>query len=366
MVYEKIEWEPITSALLGIWRYRRMLPPVGDGDIVSLGEGGTPLINLDNVSKTVSIRTYGKFEGANPTGSFKDRGMTVAISLVKKNGIRKVVVASTGNTAASVAAYAARAGVDAYVLLPYGKVAVGKLAQALFHGAKTIAVKANFDVALQVIMRLVKEEKVVYPLNSFNQFRLEGQKTLAFELYEQLGGMPGTVIVPVGNAGNISAIWKGFKELLDAGVEGEMPTMIGVQAEGASPLASMWERGLEEPLFTDKPETIASAIRIGRPVNWPKAVRAVRESGGRFISVSDEEIAKAHRFLARNEGLGVEPASAASLAGLFKLSSQGASLREPVVLVLTGHSLKDPDSMMVGANLGEPLEPEMVEKVILG
>jgi threonine synthase len=314
---------------------------------VSLGEGWTPLVGLERLSRLLGLRVYGKFEGANPTGSFKDRGMSVAVTVAVAAGARGVVVASTGNTAASAAAYAARAGLRAVVLVPRGGVAWGKLAQAIAYGAVVVEVEGSFDDALKAVMGFVSKSRSFYPLNSFNAWRLEGQKTLTFEVAEQLGWrVPDWVVVPVGNAGNIYAIWKGFRELYEHGLIDSLPRMAGVQAAGAAPLAEAWARGLGRPLFVDRPETIASAIRIGRPVNWPKAMRAVRESGGVFVKVSDEQIVEAMGELARLEGLAVEPASAASLAGLKVLRDEGVvDGGETVVLVLTGHGLKDPHAL---------------------
>ncbi|MGB9706316.1 MAG: threonine synthase, partial [Pyrobaculum sp.] len=284
---------------------------------------------------------YVKFDGANPTGSFKDRGMALGVTVARESGANKVVVASTGNTAASAAAYAARAGLRCYVVLPRGNVARGKLVQAALHGAELVMVNGFFDKALEYVVNY--GTKYAYPLNSFNPWRLEGQKTLAFEVYEELG-CPDYVVVPVGNAGNISAIWKGFRELASLGLCRKLPKMIGVQAEGAAPLADAWERGLDEPLFVDEPRTVASAIKIGRPINWPKALRAVRESGGFFVKVSDGEIMRAQRLLATRDGLGAEPAGAASVAATLKLGLGGT-----VVAVVTGHALKDPDAVEVSA-----------------
>lgn len=318
---------------IGVWRYASMLP-LKKG--VSLGEGATPL-----VKSNLGGGLYVKFEGANPTGSFKDRGMALGVTVARESGANKVVVASTGNTAASAAAYAARAGMKCYVVLPRGNVARGKLMQAALHGAEIVMVNGLFDKALEYVVNY--GTKYAYPLNSFNPWRLEGQKTVAFEIFEELG-CPDYVVVPVGNAGNISAIWKGFKELAELGLCNKLPRMVGVQAEGAAPLAEAWERGLEEPLFVDEPRTVATAIKIGRPINWPKAVRAVKESGGFFIKVQDGEILKAQRELAQRDGIGAEPAGAASVAGYLK-----AKLRGVVVAVVTGHALKDPDAVEISA-----------------
>ncbi len=333
----------------GVWRFKSMLPKPSFK--VSLGEGNTPLIEAKSLP--VPARTYVKFEGANPTGSFKDRGMAIAVSLAKTQGAKAIIAASTGNTSASASAYAARAGLKPIVVLPRGKVARGKLFQAVLHGAFIIEVEGSFDKALESVIQVTEGgSRVFYPVNSFNPWRLEGQKTLAYEVYHQLGKVPDYVIVPVGNAGNIWAIWKGFKELKESGVIDETPVMIGVQAQGASPIASMLSKGLEEPLWNDKPETVATAIRIGRPVNWRKAVTAIRESRGVIVSVDDRDILDAQRMLARSEGIGVEPASAASLAGLLKLAESGYFEGSPdIVLVATGHALKDPEV---------PLDAELV------
>ncbi|MEM1541598.1 MAG: threonine synthase [Ignisphaera sp.] len=348
----KFEWNKAKIRRFGVWRYRELLPIRDDVEPVTMCEGGTPLIKALNLyeRKHVAIpNTYIKFEGANPTGSFKDRGMTVGVTIAKYVNVDGVVVASTGNTAASAAAYAARAGLRCIVVLPKGSVAKGKIAQALLHGAEIKEVEGSFDNALEEVFESIAdgEFKNMYPLNSYNPWRLEGQKTIAYEIVDELGKVPDYVIVPVGNAGNISAIWKGFKELYSFGYIDKLPKMIGVQAEGAAPLASAWRERLSEPLYVDKPNTIASAIRIGRPINWPKAFKAVKESHGFFIDVSDEEIINAMKLLARVEGLGVEPASAASLAGLMKCEKEGGIDRDSlVVLIATGHALKDPDTII--------------------
>ena len=325
----------------GMWRYKKLLPVKEDfKDIVTLNEGGTPLIKIRTIS---SVKAYIKFEGANPTGSFKDRGMSLAISLTKAYNISAVIAASTGNTAASLAAYAGRAGLKAIVVVPKGKVALGKLFQAILHGALIVEIRGNFDDALKVVMETTGRYPKLYPLNSFNPWRLEGQKTIAFEIAEG-GHVPDWVIVPVGNAGNISAIWKGFKELKALGLISKLPRMVGVQAERAAPLAEAFERGLDTPIFIDNPETLATAIRIGKPVNWPKAMKAVKESKGLFIKVSDDEILNAMKYIARKEGICSEPAGAASVAGLFKLLSEKIIDKgERIVCIVTGHGLKDPN-----------------------
>jgi threonine synthase len=337
------EWERVRARRFGVWRYRELLPLAEWVKPVSLGEGGTPLVRVE---RAAGPHVFVKFEGSNPTGSFKDRGMTVGVTIAKGLGVDGVVVASTGNTAASAAAYAARAGLRCLVYLPRGGVARGKLAQALLHGAEVVEVDGFFDDALELVLEeyVERSSSKLYPLNSVNPWRLEGQKTLAFELVDELGYTPDVMVVPVGNAGNISAIWKGFRELRELGVISGTPRMIGVQATGAAPLAKTWSTGSRELQVVEEPRTIASAIRIGRPVNWVKALKAVEESRGALLTVSDEEILEAMKMLARLEGLGVEPSSAASLAGYLKALEEGLVDRgETVVLVATGHALKDPD-----------------------
>ncbi|MCS7120105.1 MAG: threonine synthase [Nitrososphaerota archaeon] len=331
-----------------VWRYRELLPIDNSALIVSLGEGGTSLNRCHRLSGKLGLRwVYAKNEGENPTGSFKDRGMTVGVTKALELGMKKVACASTGNTSASLAAYAAKAGLECLILIPSGKVAFGKLAQALIHGARVIRIKGNFDEALAVIRKICISHPI-YLLNSLNPFRLEGQKTIAFEIWEQLAyEVPDKVIVPVGNAGNISAIWKGFKELYHLGLAEDLPSMIGIQAEGAAPIARSMREGLDYVRFIENPETVATAIRIGAPVNWKKAVKAIIESKGIIETVSDEEILEAQATLAKTEGLFVEPASAASIAGLSKLADRRLIERdERVVCILTGHGLKDPDIVM--------------------
>ena len=340
-------WEQWANRSPGVWRYRELLPVPGRAVPISLGEGATPLTRLNRIEELRGVSVFAKNEGVNPTGSFKDRGMTVAVTLARNIGTRAVVVASTGNTASSAAAYAARAGMKAIIVVPRGKIALGKLAQSILYGAVIVEIEGSFDKALEAVMEATRRNRQLYPLNSFNPWRLEGQKTIAFEIVEQLGFVPDWVIVPVGNAGNISAIWKGFRELHRYGLIDRLPRLAGVQASGAAPLASAWRKGLREPVVFEHPETVATAIRIGKPINWPKALRAVEESNGVFIDVSDEEILRAQRLLARREGIAVEPASAASLAGLLRLIGNGFIERgETAVIVLTGHGLKDPDAMM--------------------
>jgi threonine synthase len=319
-------------------KYRAYLPITDKTPIVTLNEGNTPLIQARILSGTVGndLDVYLKYEGANPTGSFKDRGMTVAISKAIEEGAKAVICASTGNTSASAAAFSARAGIKCVVLIPKGAIALGKLAQALIHGALVLAVKGNFDDAL----KLVREISDKYPItlvNSLNPYRIEGQKTGAFEICDQLGGMPPDYhVIPVGNAGNITAYWKGYKEYRQKGMIDKLPKMAGFQAEGACPI-------VKGRVF-EKPETIATAIRIGNPASWKKAEEARDESGGIIEAVSDKEILEAYKFLASKEGVFVEPASAASVAGLIKKAKSGYFARgSKVVCILTGHGLKDPD-----------------------
>lgn len=306
--------------------------PVSDRTpLLTLREGNTPLVPSVSIGRELhGAELYFKWEGANPTGSFKDRGMVVAVAKAVEAGARAVVCASTGNTAASAAAYAARAGLRCLVVLPEGAVATGKLAQARMHGAVVASVACSFDAALRLV-REASEKLGLALVNSLNPYRLEGQKTAAFEILDQLGGPPRAVVLPVGNAGNITAYWQGFCEATEPN---RRPRMWGVQAEGAAPIV------LGRPV--ERPQTVASAIRIGRPASWEGAMRAAVESGGRIFAVSDEEILLAQARLASEEGLFVEPASAASVAGLLRLAREGVRLEGPVVAVLTGHGLKDP------------------------
>jgi len=339
---EKIITQKRTWKGSGVWRYEPLLPTK---PLVTLGEGNTGLHLCKNLS---SSPFYVKHEGENPTGSFKDRGMTVGIAWAKKLGATTVACASTGNTSASLAAYAGRAGMRAIVLIPSGNVAMGKIAQALVHGAKVIQIDGNFDDA----MRLVQQTDA-YLLNSINPFRLEGQKTLAFEVCETLGRAPDTVILPMGNAGNISAIWKGFKEWKAAGRISTLPKMIGVQAAGANPIVRNL-RGQNNSCTVAKPDTIATAIRIGAPVNWTKAIAAIRESRGDAVTVTDKEILAAQKLLAQKEGLFVEPASAAPVAHLLKTKRRGK-----VVCIATGHGLKDPEVILRGSPKWVKIKPDL-------
>ena len=320
-----------------IARYRDHLPVSGSTPVVTLGEGDTPLLLSERLSRETKADVWLKVEAANPTGSFKDRGMTVAVSKASEGGAKVVACASTGNTSASAAAYAARAGLMCAVLIPRDQVAVGKLAQARVHGAQVLEVEGNFDHALRLVRELCRDGSFTL-VNSLNEFRIEGQKTAAFEIVEQLEGAPDLHVMPVGNGGNITAYGRGYREARAAGWSSGDPRMFGVQAEGAAPLV----RG--EPV--DDPQTIASAIRIGEPASWAQALEAATASGGRILAVSDELIARAHRDLAK-EGLFVEPASAASVAGLRSLAAQGAiPSGSTVACVLTGHGLKDPASAL--------------------
>ncbi|MGH2918720.1 MAG: threonine synthase [Solirubrobacteraceae bacterium] len=331
-----------------IERYRERLPFAADDPVVSLGEGSTPLVQAPHISALVEADVWLKLEGLNPTGSFKDRGMTCAVSAALREGATAVICASTGNTAASAAAYAARAGVTCAVIVPEGKIASGKLAQALMHGARVIALRGNFDQALTLVRALTGRHPIAL-VNSVNEFRLEGQKTAAFELMETLDELD-ALFIPVGNAGNITAYWKGFSEL------GVAPRLYGFQAEGAAPLVH------GAPVA--KPETIASAIRIGNPARWEEAMEAMTASRGMVRAVSDAEILAAYRLLAAREGVFCEPASAASVAGLLRYGAGGA---RRIACVLTGHGLKDPQTALDQAGGVIACEPDLaaVEEAVL-
>ena len=330
---------------MSLWRYRERLPVE---PLVTLDEGGTPLVSAPTLSERTGAEVWLKLEGTNPTGSFKDRGMTVAVSAAVQEGAEAVICASTGNTAASAAAYAARAGLRGVVIVPEGKIATGKLAQALMHGARVVALRGNFDEALALV-REVADRHPIALVNSLNDYRIEGQKTGAFEVCDQLGEAPDVVCVPVGNAGNVTSYWKGFQEY-DAA-----PRMHGYQAEGAAPLVT------GEPVA--EPETVASAIRIGNPARWEDAMAAVTDSRGEIRAVSDAEILAAYELLAAGEGVFCEPASAASVAGLLRYGAEGR-----VVCVLTGHGLKDPQTALDRASAVVPCEPDLeaVEAAVLG
>jgi threonine synthase len=321
-----------------IHRYRQFLPVGEETPVVTLNEGNTPLIRADRLRQHLGIQcdVYLKYEGANPTGSFKDRGMTLAMSKAVERGAQAVICASTGNTSASAAAYAARAGLKAFVLIPEGKIALGKLSQAMFHGARVLQIRGNFDDALKIVRRISETHPIVL-VNSLNPDRLEGQKTGAFEICDQLEEAPTYHFIPVGNAGNITAYWRGYREYRQAGRISHLPHMIGWQAEGAAPIV----RGR----VVERPETIASAIRIGNPASWQGALEAVQQSQGAIDMVSDEEILDAYALLAQVEGVFCEAASAASVAGLAKWTkSRGFGVNDRIVCILTGHGLKDPDT----------------------
>jgi threonine synthase len=331
-----------------IARYGERLPFAPGDPVISLEEGSTPLVLAERLSERAGTEVWLKLEGANPTGSFKDRGMTCAVSAAVRDGARAVVCASTGNTAASAAAYAARAGLTGAVIVPEGKIATGKLAQALMHGSRVIALRGNFDEALALVRELAERHPIAL-VNSVNPFRLEGQKTAAFEIADALGEID-ALCIPVGNAGNITAYWKGFTEL------GARPRMLGFQAAGAAPLV----RGAP----VEHPETVASAIRIGKPARWEEALDAVTSSHGAIKAVSDAQILAAYRSLAAEEGVFCEPASAAGVAGLLAHGAEGA---EKVVCVLTGHGLKDPQTALGHAGAVVPCEPDIaaVERAVL-
>lgn len=321
-----------------IEEYRKFLPVTERTPIITLGEGNTPLIRATRLAQKIApgIDLYLKFEGANPTGSFKDRGMTMAISKAVEAGARAVICASTGNTSASAAAYGARAGLAVYVLIPAGKIAMGKLSQAMMHQATVIQIDGNFDQALTIVKDLSAQHHIEL-VNSINPYRIEGQKTAAMEVCDQLGDAPVVHVLPVGNAGNITAYWKGYKEFRAANQTTRLPRMVGYQAAGAAPIVL--------GRVVENPQTVATAIRIGNPASWQAAVEAMKESGGLIDAVTDEEILQAYAAVAATEGVFCEPASAASVAGVTKLSRQGGLKEgETVVCTLTGHGLKDADT----------------------
>jgi threonine synthase len=323
-----------------------------DKHVITILEGNTPLIPAPRLAEKVNprISIFLKFEGLNPTSSFKDRGMTMAVSRAVEAGSKAVICASTGNTSASAAAYAARAGIKAFVVIPEGKIALGKLAQAMIHGATVIKIRGNFDDALNIVKK-ISEEHPITLVNSLNPHRIEGQKSGAFEICDTLGTTPDYHSLPVGNAGNITAYWAGYKAYFDCGKIRSLPKMIGFQAEGASPI-------VQGRVF-EKPETIATAIRIGNPASWKKAEQARDESGGLIDSVTDDEILEAYKMVASLEGVFCEPASAASIAGLIKKSAQGLFAGgERVVCTLTGHGLKDPDNAIKVSTEPVTCEPD--------
>jgi len=319
--------------------YRDRLPAAADWTPVTLLEGGTPLVPAVRLSERTDCTVHLKVEGHNPTGSFKDRGMTMAVTEAVARGQQAVLCASTGNTSASAAAYAARAGITCAVLIPQGKIAMGKLAQAVMHGAKIIQVNGNFDDCLELARKLTADYPTISLVNSVNPVRIEGQKTAAFEIVDALGTAPDVHALPVGNAGNITAYWRGYTEYHRDGMTDKLPRMLGTQAAGAAPLV------LGHPVSS--PETLATAIRIGSPASWDGAVGAKEQSGGRFLAATDEELLAAYHLVARGEGVFVEPASAASVAGLLKAVEDGwVTPGSTVVCTVTGHGLKDPDTAL--------------------
>ncbi|MBE7710461.1 MAG: threonine synthase [Cyanobacteria bacterium SIG32] len=323
-------------------KYREYLPVTDSTPIVTLNEGNTPLIKAENLAKKIGVdaEIYLKFEGCNPTGSFKDRGMTMAVTKAKEAGSGAIICASTGNTSASAAAYGAKAELKTYVLIPDGYIALGKLSQAMMYGAEIIAIQGNFDEALEMV-RKISENYPITLVNSVNPYRIEGQKTGAFEIIEALGQAPDYHFIPVGNAGNITAYWKGYKEWHKLGKIKELPKMMGFEAEGAAAIVK-GERIM-------KPETLATAIRIGNPASWKQAEAARDESNGMINFVTDEEIVKAYKLIASTEGVLAEPASAASVAGLIKVKDQIKS-GSKIVCILTGNGLKDPDNAIKYSN----------------
>ena len=341
-----------------IQRYRKFLPVSDETCIISLNEGNTPLIESFNLVQALGggFRMFVKYEGLNPTASFKDRGMTLAVTKAVEKGARAIVCASTGNTSASAAAYAARAGMTCLVLIPEGKISYGKMAQALIHGAKTIEIRGNFDDALELVRELGLRDDFEI-VNSINPFRIQGQKTGAFEICDVLGDAPDMHFLPVGNAGNITSYWLGYREYKENGHSNSLPRMMGWQAEGAAPIV----RG--EPI--ESPETIATAIRIGNPASWDLASKASEESSGAIDCVSDEEILDAHRLLARTEGLFVEPASAAGIAGIVKSKARGEIPEGSILVVtVTGHGLKDPGIAIDNANTKSVVVESDIESVL--
>jgi len=335
-----------------IERYRRYLPVTDKTPVITLLEGDTPLIPSRYLPQLlgIDVQVYFKFEGLNPTGSFKDRGMTMAVSKALEGGAQAVLCASTGNTSASAAAYAARAGIGCAVLIPEGKIALGKLAQAMIHGARVIPIDGNFDEALKIACDISQSHPISL-VNSVNPDRIEGQKTAAFEVVDVLGDAPDIHCIPVGNAGNITAYWKGYKEYQTLGQSRRLPRMWGFQAEGAAPIV--------KNKIIEKPETVATAIRIGNPASWKGAIAARDESKGVIDSVTDDEIMEAYRFVASKEGVFGEPACAASVAGLIKMAKAGHVKKgQTIVCTLTGHGLKDPDSAVKIKKLPTPVAPE--------
>ncbi len=338
-----------------IKEYEKYLPVTDKTPYITLLEGNTPLVKSENLSKELDLNIYFKYEGLNPTGSFKDRGMVMAVAKAVEEGSKAIMCASTGNTSAAAAAYAARCGLKCIVLIPDGNIALGKLAQALIYGAQVLAIEGNFDEALEIVKEITQEEPITL-VNSINPYRIEGQKTAAFEISDALGDAPDYLAIPVGNAGNITAYWKGFKEYYDAGKIKNKPKMIGFQAEGASPIV--------KNQIVPNPETIATAIRIGNPASWQGAVNAINESNGLIDSVTDDEILEAYKMLAAKEGIFAEPASAASFAGVLKQKSKGVfNSGDTIVCVLTGHGLKDPQNAI--KQIAEPVKISAQKSAVL-
>ena len=348
---------PVHSVWPGlIEAYRDRLPAAADWTAITLLEGGTPLIHAKRISELTGCTVHLKVEGLNPTGSFKDRGMTMAVTDAVERGQQAVLCASTGNTSASAAAYAARGGITCAVLIPQGKIAMGKLAQAVMHGAKIIQIDGNFDDCLELARKLTADYPTISLVNSVNPVRIEGQKTAAFEIVDVLGYAPDVHSLPVGNAGNITAYWKGYTEYHRDGLVDKLPRMLGTQAAGAAPLV------FGEPV--KEPETIATAIRIGSPASWTSAVEAKQQSNGRFVAATDEEILTAYHLVARTEGVFVEPASAASIAGLLKSVEDGWVRRgSTVVCTVTGNGLKDPDTALKGMPTVTPVPVDPIAVV---
>jgi len=360
-----------------IARYRDRLPVTAETPVISLAEGNTPLIELKNLPSLIrkDVRLFAKFEGLNPTGSFKDRGMTMAVTKAVEAGARAIICASTGNTSAAAAAYAARAGIACFVLIPEGKIALGKLSQAMMHGSVVIQIRGNFDDGMRLVQEIARTTPVNI-VNSINPYRLQGQKTIAFEIIEALGGVPDYHALPVGNAGNITAHWIGYSEAVCENTKAcafcsgkcsfhrgkladRRPIMLGYQASGAAPIV----RG--KPV--ENPETVATAIRIGNPVSWEQALAASRESGGWFADLSDEEILHVQKLLAQSEGIFCEPASAISLAGVLKDLEHGRiGEGSTIVCTLTGHGLKDPDTAIAQSKTPVTVDAELgaIERVI--
>jgi len=339
-----------------IEEYRAYLPVTDKTPVITLKEGDTPLLYGPRLSEKLGngLKLYFKFEGLNPTGSFKDRGMTMAMSKAVEEGAKAVICASTGNTSASAAAYAAHAGISCAVLLPHGSIALGKLAKSMIYGAKVLAVEGSFDQALKLTRELAEKHPITM-VNSNNPYRLEGQKTAAFEIVDTIGDAPEYHAIPVGNAGNITAYWKGYKEYKEKGISKQLPRMCGFQAAGAAPIV--------EQRVIENPQTIATAIKIGNPFSWKLAEAARNESRGLIESVTDEEILQAYEMLASMEGIFCEPASAASLAGVIKKNKEGYFVdgQRRVVCTLTGHGLKDPDTAILRSNKPEVIKPQMGE-----